>query len=432
MGQQGGTVTVPGVPSWLQPSSRLGHVTHRLFPFVLGGAVAVSSVLSPLVPPMLIFVDPVAEDVHDPPWALVAFAALSAGASVALVRRVRWPLFVISLASWLALSLLAPVIAASYYAGAGRPGRPHDPGRALPFFIVAATLVGVPVGWSATHRPYYEDTGWLVADSVFTGLAWAGMTVGLPFVFGLWVRTRRQVLAQLRERAERLEREQHERAERARAEERRRIAREMHDVVAHRVALMVLHSGALEVSTTDPRTAAEAALIRTTGREAMQELREVLGMLRAPDASGPAADLAPLPTLADLDRLLESSRAAGLPVRRADEGEPRQVSLSAQRTAYRVVQEALTNVAKHAGAVPTTVTLRHEPHELVVLVDNAAPPHPAPPLPGSGLGLVGLAERVALAGGTVQAQQRLDGGFTLHARIPADPPQAGADRKVPE
>ncbi|GAA1390588.1 sensor histidine kinase [Catellatospora chokoriensis] len=419
---------VPGLPSWLQPSSRLRRLAHWLYPFALGCGVTTLSFVSPWRPPLFLF-DGVEAD---PPWVLVGLAMLAAGVSAMFIRRARWPLFVLSLAAWLALTMMAAVFVAAYYAGAGRPGRPHDPGRAWPYFLVASTLVGLPVGWSAVHSDllYEGMTGGVIVGGTFTALFWVGMTVGLPFVFGLWVRARRQVLEQLRDRAERLEREQHERAERARSDERRRIAREMHDVVAHRVALMVLHAGALEVSTADPRTAEEAALIRTTGREAMQELREVLGMLRAPDlADGAAPEFAPQPTLADLDRLLDASRAAGLPVRRVDEGQPRDVPLSAQRTAYRVVQEALTNVAKHAGAVPTTVTLRHELHGLVVAVENAPPAAPAPPVPDSGLGLVGLTERVALAGGTVQARPRLDGGFLVRARIPADPPEP-ANREV--
>ncbi|WP_230687357.1 sensor histidine kinase [Catellatospora vulcania] len=420
---------VPGLPSWLQPSSRLRRLAHWLYPFALGCGVTLFSFVSPWRPPIFLF-DGMSPDPH---WGLIALAMLAAGGSAMLIRRARWPLFVLSLAAWLALCMIVAVFVASYYAGAGRPGRPHDPGRAWPYFLVASTLVGLPVGWSAVHSDllYEGMTGGLIFGGVMTALAWVAMTVGLPFVFGLWVRARRQVLEQFRERAERLEREQHERAERARSDERRRIAREMHDVVAHRVALMVLHAGALEVSTADPRTAEEAALIRTTGREAMQELREVLGMLRAPDVTGGMApELAPQPTLADLDRLLDSSRAAGLPVRRVDEGPMHDVSPSAQRTAYRVVQEALTNVAKHAGAVPTTVTLRREPQGLFVAVENAPPPQPAPPVPDSGLGLVGLAERVALAGGTVQARPRLDGGFTLHARIPADPSEPVGSREV--
>ncbi len=410
---------VPGLPSWLQPGSLLRRIAHRLFPFALGCWVLLFSLMTPLRPPMFLF----GEAYLDPPVVLVGLSMLAAGVSAALVRWRRWPLFVIALAVWLAMAMPAALFVAAYYAGAGRPARPQDPGRAWPWFLVVAPLVGVPVAWSAIHDDllYEGMTGGLLTGGVITGLFWVGMMVLLPFVFGLWVRARRQVVAQLHERAERLEREQHERAEHARAEERRRIAREMHDVVAHRVALMVLHAGALEVSTADPRTAEEAGLIRTTGREAMQELREVLGMLRAPDTS--PADLAPQPTLEELDRLLDSSRAAGLPVRRVDVGEPQPVSLSAQRTAYRVVQEGLTNVAKHAGPAPTTVTLHHGPRELVVAVENAAPPQPAPKLPGSGLGLVGLTERVALAGGAVQARPRLDGGFLLHARIPADPPE---------
>ncbi|MFC7242044.1 sensor histidine kinase [Catellatospora aurea] len=420
---------VPGLPSWLQPGSPLRRFARWLYPFALGCTVTLFSLATPQRPPIYMFEGLPGE----PPWALTVLMMLVAGVSAALIRRSRRPLFVVALVTWLSLSMMAALFVASYYAGAGRPGRPQNPGRAWPFFLVASILVGVPVGWSAVHSDllYEGMTGGVIFGGTLTALFWVGMTVVLPFVFGLWVRARRQVVEQLRERAERLEREQHERAERARSDERRRIAREMHDVVAHRVALMVLHAGALEVSTADPRTAEEAALIRTTGREAMQELREVLGMLRAPDLTdGTAPELAPQPTLADLDRLLDASRAAGLPVRLVDVGQRQEVSLSAQRTAYRVVQEALTNVAKHAGAAPTTVTLRHEPYGLVVAVENAPPPHPAPPVPQSGLGLVGLTERVVLAGGTVQARPRLDGGFLLHARIPADPPEQPASREV--
>ncbi|MDI1460654.1 histidine kinase [Catellatospora sp. KI3] len=415
---------VPGLPSWLQPGRLPRRIGHWLFPPALGFAVLLGSFVSPFRPAPFLF-DGRYET--DSAW-LVAACALACAASATLVRRWRWPLFVSSLAAWLVMAMGAAVFVAAYYAGAGRPGRPLHPGRAWPYFLVAFPVVGLSIGWSAVHSDllYQGMTGGVIFGATLTGLFGVSMCVVLPFLFGLWVRARRQVLAQLRERAERLEREQHERAEHARAEERRRIAREMHDVVAHRVALMVLHAGALEVSTGDARTAEEAGLIRTTGREAMQELREVLGMLRAPGGESGSLELAPQPTLADLDRLLESSRTAGLPVRRVDAGYPQRVSPSAQRTAYRVVQEGLTNVAKHAGSVPTTVTLRHEPQELVVTVENAAPAHPAPAQPDSGLGLVGLAERVALAGGSVQARPRLDGGFVLCARIPADPPEPGA------
>ncbi len=142
-----------------------------------------------------------------------------------------------------------------------------------------------------------------------------GALVGLPLVAGLWSHARRQVLAAMREQAEQLVREQVLRAEQARAQERARIAREMHDVVAHRVSLMVLHAGALQVGAPDERTAQAAALIGDVGREALSNLREVLGVLRSPDASRD-----PQPTLADLDRLLAQSRDLGLVVDRRDEG----------------------------------------------------------------------------------------------------------------
>lgn len=406
----GGTAHAPVLPSWLR------RVAHALLPYALGGTVLLFSFVSPLRPAVFLF----DESVRDVRWPLVAVLALATAVSAALARWRLWPLFVTAPLSWLVAAMPAGMFTLSYYAAAGRPGHPPAPGRTWPYLLVALPLVGLPVGYSAAASP---GIGGNLTSGIVTGLGHVTMSVVLPFVFGLWVRARRQVLAQLRERAERLEREQHERAERARAEERRRIAREMHDVVAHRVALMVLHAGALEVSTGDPRTAEEAALIRTSGREALQELRQVLGMLRAPDAvpAVPGApELAPQPTLADLDRLLEASRSAGLPVRRADLGDPHPISLTAERTAYRVVQEGLTNVAKHAGPVPTTVTLHRLPRELTVTVENAAPARPVDSPPHSGLGLVGLTERVVLAGGSVDARPRLDGGFRLTARIPAD------------
>src|SRR6185436_11462509 len=148
----------------------------------------------------------------------------------------------------------------------------------------------------------------------------AATVVGLPAAVGLWVRERRRVFAGLVEKAEQAEREQKAKAERARAQERSRIAREMHDVVAHRVSLMVLHAGALEVNAPDAATAAAAALIRTTGRDALQDLRAALGVLRSGDTGQ-----APLPTLDDLDDLLDQSRAAGIALGRSVEGEPRAV-----------------------------------------------------------------------------------------------------------
>jgi signal transduction histidine kinase len=244
------------------------------------------------------------------------------------------------------------------------------------------------------------------------------LVVAVPALLGLWIGTRRALVEQLRERAERLEREQHLMADQARAQERARIARELHDVVAHRVSLMVLHAGALEVSLADPGAARQAAMIRRTGREALEELRHVLGVLRAQEG-GPL--LAPQPTLSDLDQLVRQSLEARMAVTLAVEGQRRPLPATVERTAYRLVQEALTNVHKHAANATTEVRLCYGPERLGVVVRNAGPADgtgPGPALPGGGHGLLGLRERVALLGGTFDAGPRLDGGFEVRASIP--------------
>ncbi|GAB3213536.1 sensor histidine kinase [Marinactinospora thermotolerans] len=242
------------------------------------------------------------------------------------------------------------------------------------------------------------------------------MALVLPLLVGLWFGTRRQLVANLRERAERLEREQHLMAESAIIAERSRIAREMHDVVAHRVSLMVLHAGGLEVSAPDERTAETAGLIRTTGREALAELREILGVLRAePDG----APMAPQPVLADLPRLIADSRAAGMTVEHHTSGRPRPLSAQAERTAYRVVQEALTNAGKHARGGAVTVRVHYGEADLEVVVANEPPPEAGVERPPSGgYGLTGLRERVELAGGTLTAGPRFDGTWQVRAIVP--------------
>ncbi|SDI34339.1 Signal transduction histidine kinase [Sinosporangium album] len=246
-----------------------------------------------------------------------------------------------------------------------------------------------------------------------SALGGAPLFVWLPLALGLWAGARRELVAGLRERAWRLEREQAARTEQARALERARIAREMHDVVTHRVSLMVLRAGALEINATDEKTAAEAELIRVTGKDALTELRAVLGVL-----GEEGGDYHPRPTLADLDGLLEQSRSAGVPVERHEEGDPGALPVMVQHTAYRVVQEALTNIHKHAGRAATQVVLRHLPAALQVDVRNAAPPEPALDLPSGGSGLLGLRERVELLGGQFTAGAEPDGGFLVSVRLP--------------
>ena len=308
------------------------RITRKVAPVVLGFTVFFLAITSPGDYVGSSITDPYADGGPDL-VVLAAFAALC-GVVAALARRWRWPLFTVAVIGWVFFTIYPTVMVSSYYAGTHLPRRR----RAIAFLVGAIGLVGVPilVGYSL------ED----MADiGVFVTVISVAMLVVLPYAIGLWVNARRQVIAGLQERAARLETEQAARADRARAEERSRIAREMHDVVAHRVALMVLHAGALEVNATDERLADGAALIRTTGREALAELRQVLGVLRANEYE----DLTPQPDLSDLTRLLEQTRAAGLPVSFTEEGTERPLPLVVQRTAYRVIQEGLTNVAKHTG-----------------------------------------------------------------------------------
>ncbi|MET7747271.1 histidine kinase [Micromonospora sp. NPDC005367] len=357
------------------------------------------------------------------PGVLVLPIAVASGWAMAVVRTRRWPLFLAAAVGWLALAAWPAGVVASYQAGLRLPDR-----RRVTWYLTGAAAVmaaGVLIGL-AVGGPRRITTA-----TPANGLVTAVCVVAFPLVAGLLVRSRRDVVAALRDRAERGEREREARAERVRVEERARIAREMHDVVAHRVSLMVVHAGALEVTATEPATVEAAALIRSTGRQALTDLREVLGVLRQPAfaLADPGADL-----LGGLAELIRESRVAGLRVRRQDEGEPRCVPATVGRTVHRVVQEALTNVRKHAPEADATVRLRYLPGWVEITVRNGSPaegrvlpnPRPARPdaglgLPGAGLGLLGLRERVELLGGRLEAGPT-DEGFLIRALIPTPRP----------
>lgn len=255
-----------------------------------------------------------------------------------------------------------------------------------------------------------------LGQSVLGFVMSAILVLVVPTIAGLWIGTRRQLIDRLHERAERLEREQHMMAEQAIGAERTRIAREMHDVVAHRVSLMVLHAGGLEVSATDGRTAEAAGLIRTTGREALSELRGILGVLR--DEGTDTAPTAPQPVLDDLDRLITEWRGAGMEVGWETSGRVRPLPAAIQRTAFRIVQEGLTNAAKHATGARVEVWLHHGESQLEVEVANDPVRSPGQAPPRSGFGLTGLRERVVLAGGELTSGVCPDGGWRLRAILP--------------
>ena len=264
----------------------------------------------------------------------------------------------------------------------------------------------------------------VIADDVLEGeaISAVGLSVALvvlAWYVGLRARSRSEYLALLEERTEYLERERVAEAQRAVADERTRIARELHDVVAHRVSMITVQAGAAQtVAETDPARAIESMrAVEQAGREALTELREILGVLRSDDE---AAERAPSRGLADIPGLVAEVSDAGMEVDLTMEGVPDRVGAQVDLAAYRIVQEALTNVVKHAGADPRPeVSVVATPQELTIEVsDHGSGP---PPEPGAGHGLAGMRERAALLDGSFESGPRPGGGFELRARLPLDP-----------
>jgi len=255
---------------------------------------------------------------------------------------------------------------------------------------------------------------WLVVGSIM----FAGPCL-IAWVLGDSMRYRRAYYANLEERAARLERDRDAQAQIAAAAERARIARELHDVVAHNVSVMVVQAdGAAYALGADPGRAREAlAAISATGRQALAEMRVLLGVLRRTDDE-PHAALTPLPGLSQLDDLLEQTRAAGLPVTCTVEGEPAPLPGGTALAAYRIVQESLTNTRKHAGpSARAGVRIRYTADyvEISVTDDGAGG---AAASDGAGHGLTGMSERAAMYGGSVQTGPGPGGGFAVTARLP--------------
>jgi signal transduction histidine kinase len=245
-------------------------------------------------------------------------------------------------------------------------------------------------------------------DGVYLGgLLFFGMLFGTPWAIGRAIRHRRLREAQLeREKAE---------AEAAIADERARIARELHDVVAHAISVIVLQArGGRKLLDDEPDEARRALdAIENTASQALAEMRRLLGLLRETDAE---LALVPQPTLAHLDDLVAQVRDAGLPVELVVDGEPTELPPGVDLSAYRIVQEALTNALKHAGPATARVAVRYGEGELDLEVSDdgtgTANGH------GAGHGLTGIRERVAVFGGDLEAGQRAEGGFAVRARLP--------------
>src|SRR4051812_26557027 len=309
-------------------------------------------------------------------FSVLAFAVLVAvtfGMVLTLRRRAPFiPLLVVA-----ALSVPSPAIDGAL------PVLSYAMGRYVgrwPSRIVAA-VAGVLV----VARPW---EGGAPGDQVSR---WIGglVLVVLPGAIGILVRTRALLLQALRDRADKAEAERELMARDAVLTERTRIAREMHDAVGHRVSLMVLQAGAIEMAAADrDRVEQLAGQVQTAGRQALEELRQMVGVLRAGDESAP---LAPQPGLDDVPRLVEQSREAGMDVALTMNGHA-PVDPAVGRAAYRIVQEALTNGSKHAPGAHVAVTVERPDRALLVRVVNGPPRRDPTGAPGGGFGLVGLAE----------------------------------------
>jgi signal transduction histidine kinase len=276
-------------------------------------------------------------------------------------------------------------------------------------FLCLAGL-SVAVIWPSDRLNPHSLVGWL----------YFGVPMISSWIFGDSVAHRRAHYAWLEERARRAEAERDARAQLAAAAERSRIAREMHDIIAHNLAVIVgLADGGRYAAARSPERSSQAlGAIASTGREALSELRRLLGVLT--DDDDRAADLAPQPGLTDLEALLDRVRAAGLPVRAVMRGDPGELSEGQQLTVYRIVQEALTNTLKHAGPAATAeVVLGYADGAVDVQVTDTGLGAAPGSSDGGGRGLHGMRERAAVYDGTLRADPGAGGGWRVAAHLPA-------------
>jgi signal transduction histidine kinase len=258
-----------------------------------------------------------------------------------------------------------------------------------------------------------------VIDGEFGNFFFIAVMNASVWVAGRAVRSQGSRAARLADRTVELEHEGEQRARAAVTEERARIARELHDIVAHSVNTMVVQAGA-ERRVLDPGQASTREVllsIEQTGRQAMAEMRRLLGMLRKDDQE---LALAPQPSLAHIEVLVDHVRAAGMPVELRVEGEPVPLPPGVDLSAYRIVQEALTNALKHAGPARATVNVRYRRHELELEIADSG--RGAANGSGGGHGLVGMRERGALFGGELDAGNRAEAGYAVQVRLPLGPP----------
>lgn len=341
------------------------------------------------------------------PTGAVLIVAAGALACLAIWLRRRWPvgvaLVTVVLGSVTPAAGGASLIALFSLAVHRRP--------VVVIAIAALATAGLPVYFSL----YPDDLPFWVNVALATGIQ--GAVVG----WGMWIRSQRELVLSLRERTRQAEAERDLRVCQARAQERTRIAREMHDVLAHRISLLSLHAGALEVHPDAPpgEVARAAGVVRASAHQALEDLRQVIDVLRAEPADGERQR--PQPTMRDVADLVDESREAGTAVEFEQRIDADSLPAATGRTIYRIVQEGLTNARKHApgAAVQTTIdgapgsglTVEIVSRQPLAQLGRAA-------IPGSGAGLVGLAERVSLAGGRLEHGRTAAGDFRLWTWLP--------------
>ncbi|MET8155219.1 histidine kinase [Sphaerisporangium sp. NPDC005289] len=354
------------------------------------------------------------------PYDLCVFCLLVASALSLWFRR-RAPVAV----AWL-MALLAVILVAAVRVWPGlAPGTRLEPEitllpAAVPFAAYAAAVFARNPRLAWPPLVLVAAIAFLGAPPSSRAVAVAGMVlilVGAPVVLG------RYVVA----RAERARRGHHLRAEQARRQERLRLAAEIHDVVSHRVSVMVLQAGALQLTAADEASRQAAGQLRTTGCQTLGELRDLVGLLNAAGPSD-AASTGPLEPMPDLSGLVESARSVGTVVEVDGAQGPCLLPPVVGRTAYRVVQEALTNVHKHAPGARVRLQVRQLPAGVRVSVRNTAPTRAGDAVlasAGAGAGLLGLRRRIELINGTLRAEACADGGYRVEADLPSVLPAAG-------
>lgn len=301
-------------------------------------------------------------------------------------------------------ALVLPVMAVLYTIAGGTPWRTA---AAVGAAAAAAEIVAAAAWGGSGVTDHRGLLGYAISSVASCAAA---------VVLGLYIAARRRVLDGLRERAERLDRERELLAERAVADERLRIAQELHDIVAHNVSLMVVEAQALDATVNDHRVNASAESIADLGRQAMSEMHTTLRLIRD-DAQPP--ELTPQPGLAQLERLIEQARAAGLEIELTIEGRTRPLGQGVDLSAFRIIQEALTNVIKHATGARTKVRLAYKPTGLELTIIDSEDEATARPAQNAteGHGVIGMRERATMFGGTLSTEALPD-GFKVTATLP--------------